>query len=444
MFRRQFWLNLLVFAVLTGMAYTLSRFVSAYNRVQFMRNQADFVMTLVSSHHGDTLAFVRDLRKKTAELSLPFDIDVVGDDGLSRLTGQPVGTPRETRDIVRMERRLRGSSTRLVVSVRPPVRIRLNVTVTFVALFIALVLASALSVFLSYTGFRDKAELAKSVFSRMQQGDLKARFPTSRWDEFSQVPVLFNQMADEIERLVDQLKEKEKARAHLLQELAHDLRTPVSSLGNLLESLRFGAGLNTSSRDELTALAFQETEYLTRLVEDLLFLALVLEPKYKAESHPIDLTGLVRTQLTAVSAAYPRVRPRFPADATPVCVTGNPHQLNRLLRNGLENAFSFARERVEVALNAQADRLTVIIRDDGPGCSPQALENFGKKRSTRYQAGAGNERLSVGLGSVIMQAIVSAHGGTLKVTNRLSPEGKIVGADLLIHLPVTRPNADPA
>jgi signal transduction histidine kinase len=307
--------------------------------------------------------------------------------------------------------------------------------VPFLGMLIAVLLASGVSLILIYRSFRDKAELAKEVLGRMQQGDLKARFPISKWDEASQIFVLYNQMADEIERLVARLEQNEKTRVALLQELAHDLRTPVSSLRNVIETIKFDEKLlPEKTKEELKEVALHETEYLSRLVEDLLFLALMLEPKYKAESEEVSIRDLLVNQMNAVTPAYPNIQCELIEAANgDTRSLGTPHLLRRLFRNALENACSFARSKVTVTICETNGRLTVIIQDDGPGLSEPALEMFGKKKtSTRYQTG-GEGRLSIGLGSVIMQTIATAHSGQAAIRN-LTENGKIRGAELTITL----------
>lgn len=413
------------------MAYTLSRVASAYLRTSYLRNQAVLFADLVAEYPGDKSAYAQELQRKMEELELPIDI-VYNSEGKRPSLNHSLGNLLINGQSV--ERELDHGQARLIVGVRPNPNINIVNWFTFAILLLALVGASALSVVLLFSGFRERAELAKSVFVRIQRGDLKARFPISRWDEFGQVPLLFNQMAAEIERLVDQLKAKEKARVHLLQELTHDLRTPVSSLRNLVETLRFNkSDLQPEAEAEITDLAYQETEYLTRLVEDLLFLALVLEPKYKSESGAVDLNELLGEQMNVIAKSYPRVKFSLPRGPN-LRVTGHPQQLRRLVRNALDNAFSFARGRVDVAIEDSDDGAKIAIRDDGPGFSEESLKSFGHKRATRYQTAKEKDRLSVGLGSVIMSAIVHSHGGRLVAENRAAEDGEVLGSQITITL----------
>ena len=245
-------------------------------------------------------------------------------------------------------------------------------------------------------------------------------------------------MADEIERLVTRLQKNEETRVHLLQELAHDLRTPVSSLHSVLETMKYdGSSLDDRTKSELTGVAYHETEYLKRLVEDLLFLALVLEPKYKNESENILIGELIGSQMKAAASSYPKINCRFENIGLQSFVLGSPHLLRRLFRNAFENAFSFARSEVTVGFREAGGRIQIVIRDDGPGLSQEAITNFGKTKAlTRYQETRQDGRISIGLGSVIIQTIAEAHSGTVEIRNLENDDGEIRGAELEIAVPL--------
>lgn len=439
-FRRHFLMTAVVFLTILTMSSYLSHYLNHMDCSDFYKTHGDLFLQAVEKHGGDKLAYIRNLNTITRELGFQVDADVIRD-GKSLLTGTEKAVPQVSEPDSRIftETINVPEPATLVLDFSNPNGPRHAMSWTFLVMTIAILLASALSMFLLFWSFRDRAEMAKDVLMRMQQGDLKARFPTTRLDEVGHMMKLFNEMADEIERLVEQLKLNEKHRLQLLQELTHDLRTPVSSLRNLIETLRFeDARLEAKSKAELMDLAYQETEYLTRLVEDLLFLALVLEPKYKEETGEISVKELLLAQIDAAAAAYPAIKSEFTNNCSDksLKLTGNAHLMQRLFRNALENAFSFARTKVETQVIANGGFVSIVIRDDGPGLSPEALESYGKKRSTRYQGLKHGGRLSVGLGSVIIQAIAAAHGGHSEIKNLLGGQGAILGTELSITIRV--------
>src|SRR5262249_24928836 len=161
--------------------------------------------------------------------------------------------------------------------------------------------------------------------------------------------------------------------------------------------------------------------------------------KYKAETGEVFVQDLITAQLNASSSHYPAVSHKLQGAASNgsrLRLSGNAHLLKRLFRNAFENAFSFARTRVDAEIYVNDGTLRIAIRDDGPGLSADGLESYGKKRSTRYHGPAqeGGSRLSVGLGSVIIQAIATAHGGQATIRNRTDEAGRVTGAELLITL----------
>jgi signal transduction histidine kinase len=276
---------------------------------------------------------------------------------------------------------------------------------------------------------RKKARLAASIISQLRDGDLSARFPLGRMDEIGLLMHEFNRMADEIQTLVETIRNSELGRMRRLQELAHDLRTPVASLKNLLETLQsHRQQMEVGSQEELLNLSMKEVDYFQRLVEDLLFLAQVRDPKYAVVRTAVDLNDLLGDELEKMRANYPQIQVNLTGHVPPV--KGDGHLLRRLFRNAFENAFSFARSRVNVRLESLGGKVKVRVSDDGPGFKDSMLSSFGEKHGTRFVSESPKGRLSVGLGSVIIKEVTSVHCGSVAVRNL--PES---GAELEITLP---------
>lgn len=312
-------------------------------------------------------------------------------------------------------------------------------TLNFVALFVAVLLASTSSLFLLFYSMRKKASLASSVIADIKRGNLEARFPVTKVDEASQLMVEFNKMADEIESLVRSIKASEQGRMALLQQLAHDLRTPVASLKNLLETLRErGDQINSETRGELMELSLKEVEYFERLVEDLLFLAQVSEPQFNARPSQVDLGELLNEELDRIDGRHSASGQALGVDrdisSTPLPLNADPHLLRRLIRNALENAASFARSEVSVSVRQNEAAIEILVKDDGPGLSQEALAAFGEKRFSRVLNRDAQGRLSVGLGSVIMKAVAHMYGGKVSIRNTVSESNQVTGAELSIVL----------
>lgn len=312
---------------------------------------------------------------------------------------------------------------------------------TFSALIISGFLAATICLFLLFSSMRRKARQAADVINAIKQGDWQKRMPIDGLDEVGNLMQEFNRMADEIESAVRAMQRAEAARTGLLQELAHDLRTPIAGLRSLIETLEIrNESLDGKTRGELFSLAQKEIDYFARLVEDLLFLAQVRDPRYLNSGKSVNVAGLLqsqcdRAQLECKSAISLNL------NESKIEILGDEVLLNRLLRNAIDNATSFAKSKIDISVEFQKSSrdettcLQITIQDDGPGFSEQALEKFGEKRFSRIVTENSGDRLSVGLGSVIMTTVASVHGGKVEARNAIV-EGHIKGAAVVITLPL--------
>ena len=321
---------------------------------------------------------------------------------------------------------------------RPPAQF---FALSFVLLILSILLGVGVALAFIFRSLGQKVVLADSVIAELQKGNLKARFPIKKRDEFGAAMVRFNQMANEIELLVDRLVNTEKARMKLLQELAHDLRTPVASLKNLLETLQTREGsLKPDVKTELISLSVKEIDYFERLIEDLLTLAQVSEPRYHAKGESVDLVAIVNDEGESAAVRFrtqeKKLKLKNDIQVDTLSTQGDALLLRRMFRNVFFNAFSFAKNQVSVSLKFSADKASamIIIDDDGSGFSEEGIQSFGIRRVTRVLGSEQNGRLSVGLGSVIVKTVAELHRGSVQVENRLDSTGKVVGARVTLTL----------
>ncbi len=294
-------------------------------------------------------------------------------------------------------------------------------------LVVFLLIGFSSSIAAGYILIRRASKEAAQVLDRLKDGDLKARFPDGFVDELS---ANFNAMADEIEKLVHMQRQAERSRGRLNQELAHDLKTPVASIRGLLEALRDKAEeMSPSEREDFLDTALGETFYFSRLVDDLIFISGVKEPEFKSETRRIDLAALVRSELDLL-AKNGEIRSVLDGPES-AWVYGEEILVQRLIRNGLDNAASFAVRRIEARIRSSETHWLVEIDDDGPGPSGSEIAQFGLKRSTRSLRTQDDGRISLGMGSVIMRRIAQSYGGDAVLSRA---DGRLKGARLTLSV----------
>lgn len=308
----------------------------------------------------------------------------------------------------------------------------------FISLIVSLALGVGVAISLIYFSVNKKVIEADNVISQIQNGNLKARFVVKRKDEFGQAMMRFNTMADEIEKLVEHLRAIENSRTKLLQELAHDLRTPIASLKSLLETMHDKADkLDTATKNELMQLSMQEVSYFERLVEDLLFLSQVAEPRYLNE-RKTSLIAVLKDEVENLALRYKHndspIEFSAQFESNDMLLAVDENLLRRLFRNALENAASFATKKVSVSIQViESSSFKVSIEDDGPGFSEDVLLTFGERRVSRKLEKGRNNRISVGLGSVVMKTICNSIKAQLRASNKIDDWQKISGAKIEVE-----------
>jgi len=261
----------------------------------------------------------------------------------------------------------------------------------------------------------------RATMERFGQGDLSTRFITTRRDEIGELARSFNQMAGRIETLL-------AAERRLLQDVSHELRSPLTRLGFALELAR-------TSRDRDAALerVRKEAARLACLVDELLQLTRAEGDPSARIQEEVRLDRLLR-ELAADAAieAEKRGCRVVLCCEQPTSTAGDPELIRRALDNVVRNAITHAPPAtdIEISLDAHDGIASIQIRDHGPGVPEQHLENifqpFFRVEHDRDRASGG-----VGLGLSIARRAVELHLG------RISARNANPGLAIVIDLPAT-------
>jgi signal transduction histidine kinase len=260
----------------------------------------------------------------------------------------------------------------------------------------------------------------RKVVERFGRGELGARSELNRNDEIGELARSFNLMASQITTLLS-------AERRLLQDVSHELRSPLARLG-------FAVELAKTSPDRETALARirQEADRLAHLVDELLELT-------RAEGDPtarvleeVNLAELLREVVgeCALEAEMQGCRLEPKLDKV-VTLTGDFELLKRACDNVLRNAIRHAAKgtSVDVLVSTRDGRASISFRDYGPGVPADALPEIFKP-FYRVETDRGRASGGVGLGLAIASRAVELHHGKITAKNA-NP-----GLSVEIELPV--------
>jgi two-component system sensor histidine kinase KdpD len=225
--------------------------------------------------------------------------------------------------------------------------------------------------------------------------------------------------------------ESERLRNSLLSALSHDLRTPLTALVGLAESLALQQGLSQVQADIVNAMREQAVR-MVQLVNNLLDMARLESGRVQLRKDWQSLAELTGAALQSRREALARHQVKIDLPADLPLVNCDAVLIERVLVNLLENAAKYTPpgSLITVTAVAKPDTMEVTVFDEGPGL-PRGQERTVFEKFVRGQKESGVP--GVGLGLAICKAIVEAHGGEISADNR--PGG---GAQFTFTLPLTR------
>ncbi|HWD85636.1 MAG TPA: HAMP domain-containing sensor histidine kinase [Solirubrobacteraceae bacterium] len=251
--------------------------------------------------------------------------------------------------------------------------------------------------------------------------DLSLRLAVHADDEVGQLATRFNAMLERLATSRAALDDSVRSQRQLVADASHELRTPVTSLRTNIEVLLAGGELGEDERRRLLDDVVEQSEELSRLVNDLIEVSRGDLPPDSVEDIRLDHVveeAVVRAQRNAQDT-------EFVTALEPIVVRGSAERLGRAVNNLVDNA---ARHNdpgrpVEVSVDAHGVR----VRDHGGGIDPQDLPYI----FDRFYRGA-NSRASQGsgLGLAIVRQVAESHGGSALAAN--APDG---GAVFTLRLP---------
>lgn len=296
---------------------------------------------------------------------------------------------------------------------------------------VALALAVIAGLWLGRKFTRPLAQLAQGA-DAFQSGDFGHRIPKTGTHEFAAVADAMNEMARRVSDQISRLEDDAQRRRQFLADVAHELRSPVTTLGTMIAALQDGLADEPARREFAISALATTSQRLARLVQDLMDLAKLEVTELPLSTRQVDLRELIASAMRAhESGAGAAGIVMHPLEAGPaVVVTVDPDRIAQVLDNVLENAISYAGEGAEVIATIEdGDPVRITIADTGRGIKPAdlpyVLDPFYRADSARTP----NDSHS-GLGLSIASKLISAHGGTLTVE---SEEGK--GTRVVISVP---------
>lgn len=275
----------------------------------------------------------------------------------------------------------------------------------------AVALAAAILLFASMLGamrrFTFPLRAVMDAADRVAEGDYAVRVEEDG-------PPPMRALAHSFNAMTSRLQHADRLRRSLMADVAHELRTPLSVLQGRLEGLVDGV---YPRDDRQIGELLEETQVLSRLIDDLRTLALSDAGALPLQKEPTDVAALVRETVRRLASEADRHDVTLGADvpSEAVIVDLDPLRIREVLTNLVTNAFRHGGadgRSVTVAMSATTSQIEVAVTDTGEGIAPEDAERI----FDRFYKGAASR--GSGLGLAIAKGIVTGHGGDIKAVSR--------------------------
>lgn len=310
----------------------------------------------------------------------------------------------------------------------------------FVLLGIAVFSVSFL--FLQRRTMRYMAEISQAM-QNISEGDLNTAVEIIGDDEFSQMAESLNKLAENIRELMDKEREAERSKNELITNIAHDLRTPLTSIIGYLELL-------SNSRQTVTEpeiqkkyidIAYTKAKRLEKLIEDLFGFTKMTYGKVSMKVGQVDIIKLLSQLLEEFypSFADNNLTYELTSDVPAQMICADANLLARLFDNLINNAIKYGAEgkRIQVNVCGGEELATISITNYGRVIPPEELPMIFNK-FYRVEHSRSTSTGGTGLGLAIAKNVVDMHGGSIQVTSDLN--GTVFTVKLKVHFDVNKEN----
>lgn len=217
--------------------------------------------------------------------------------------------------------------------------------------------------------------------------------------------------------------ERERMRANLLRAVSHDLRTPLTTIYSASAMLQeHRETLTREQQDSMLQSIKEDSEWLMRMVENLLSVTRIDNETMKIVKTPTILDELVDSSIAKFGTRHPQQRVMLELPEEIVVIAADAILIEQVLLNLLENAVYHAQGMTTLFLRifTLGNQVIFEIADDGCGIDESRLRQLFTGCYELQQDTKGDKKRFAGIGLSVCATIIKAHGGTITAENRKS------------------------
>ncbi|NQZ76334.1 MAG: HAMP domain-containing histidine kinase [Ekhidna sp.] len=268
--------------------------------------------------------------------------------------------------------------------------------------------------------------------NRFREGDLNIRIENAEQTDLSILSVNFNEMADTIEKNVEEIKSVDLLRRELIANVSHDLRTPLSIINGYIETLQMkNSDLSEQEKNKYLNIIKASSDKLARLVAQLFEYSKLEAKQVEPLKEPFAMVDLAMDLVSKyqVLGKEKDVSIELKSEDSVPLVFADISLVERAIQNLLDNALKFTPRGgvISLAVASDSNEVKIGISDTGPGINEKDQQVI-FDRYRRSKKNTSNEGL--GLGLAIVKKILELHNTTISVISAPNQ-----GCTFEFHLP---------
>ena len=282
-----------------------------------------------------------------------------------------------------------------------------------------------------------------AAVQNISEGDLNTTIEVIGDDEFSAMAVNLNKMVGDIRNLMDKERESERTKNELITNVAHDLRTPLTSIIGYLELLSGKVAIPQEMQKKYIDIAYAKSKRLEKLIEDLFGFTKMNYGKMTMHVSKVDVVKLLSQLLEEFYPSFMdknlsyELKSNVPAQV----ITADGNLLARLFDNLINNAIKYGADGKRVLVNIHvADTVVTISVTNFGYVIPEDELPLIFNKFYRVEQSRSTNTGGTGLGLAIAKNIVDMHGGSISVASDLN--GTVFTVKLKTNFDINKENFD--
>ena len=249
----------------------------------------------------------------------------------------------------------------------------------------------------------------------VKEGDLDYKIQNDFRDEFGDVMTSFEEMRKRLKSSLERQQQYEENRKLMISNIAHDLKTPITSIQGYIEGIRDGVADTPEKMKKYTDTIYRKAEDMNGLIEDLFLFS-----KLDLQNFPFDfkllnmvdyIKDIGEELIFDLEKKDIELKLQYPSKK--IMVNGDGNNLRRAIMNVIDNSIKYAGAiplKIEIIVKEREKDVLIEIKDNGKGISEDAMplifEKFYRADPSRNTNTGGS-----GLGLAIVKKIIEEHGG---------------------------------